>query len=113
MLKIVAKVKMLRIMFCRKTKQTEITMDRNEAKTLSLLDKLADHLVVEADDLVGEVVAEAKDKRRAYRGKLRREIFKRDNGVCFYCSTKINEGERWHADHGDPVVNGQNPTISM
>jgi 5-methylcytosine-specific restriction endonuclease McrA len=78
----------------------------DKLKGLQLVAAMADHVSVEYDELAQEVVAESKDKRRAFRGRLRASIWQRDKGRCFYCDKQIMDGERWHADHVIPHTLG-------
>lgn len=82
-------------------------MTHTEAKTLSLFDKLVDHLDSEAADLCMEALEEdgSKDRKRSYRGKIRATIYERDNGLCFHCGEHV-EYKKMHVDHVIPHTLG-------
>ena len=67
-----------------------------------LFDMLSDHVGVEADELVDEVWAQSKDKRRRFTKKMRTAIYTRDKGNCFYCGTWQEQSARFHLDHVIP-----------
>lgn len=72
---------------------------------LELFAALVDHLDEDAEALASEVCeASKRDKTRRFRGEVRRNIFERDGGKCFYCGVLV--GNRWHADHVIPWSKG-------
>lgn len=79
-------------------------LDPADVAELELFDELADHLDVQEDELLEEIVCEGKDSRRRFTGTLRASIYQRDGGACFYCGARL-EGT-WHADHVIPHSRG-------
>ena len=74
-------------------------LSKDEVKNSFLFKALANHLKADQDMLLSEIWAPSKDKRRAFTGTMRVDMWHRDSGSCFFCGVNIPLTSRWHADH--------------
>lgn len=77
-----------------------------EWKDLELVVALADHLEEEVDALASELLEPSgRDQKRLFRGVVRRVIFAREGGVCWYCGRSL-EYRQVQIDHVIPWSQG-------